>query len=276
MELTNRYSETSARDKNRDEYNQSADAYERWCASNILMQKYCYYSTLKEIENEGIRGKTFLEVGCGPCPIGKQLAKKGAKKIYGLDISSEMIETARQNLTDLNLIDKFELVCFDIFDDKFTLPEKVDCVVLSYTMTTFINSYEMLSKLLSQCSKVVKDNGFMLIADFEWVAMPKDNWWAGMYTKSAVNGKPPKEFEVFHFMMDLAPETVYEIFHIPSYLMIKAGLEAGFQIVEHKMQYPDPSVKDNPVVKRYVDECTPTDYLIKFKFQDIRSFASKL
>jgi len=167
MELTNRYSETSARDKNRDEYNQSADAYERWCASNILMQKYCYYSTLKEIENEGIRGKTFLEVGCGPCPIGKQLAKKGAKKIYGLDISSEMIETARQNLTDLNLIDKFELVCFDIFDDKFTLPEKVDCVVLSYTMTTFINSYEMLSKLLSQCSKVVKDNGFMLIADFE-------------------------------------------------------------------------------------------------------------
>jgi 2-polyprenyl-3-methyl-5-hydroxy-6-metoxy-1,4-benzoquinol methylase len=36
---------------------------------------------------EGIEGKTFLEVGCGPCPIGQQLAKKGAKKIIGLDIS---------------------------------------------------------------------------------------------------------------------------------------------------------------------------------------------
>jgi ubiquinone/menaquinone biosynthesis C-methylase UbiE len=46
-----------------------------------------YYSTINEIEKEGIEGKTFLEVGCGPCPIGKLLANKGAKKIIGLDIS---------------------------------------------------------------------------------------------------------------------------------------------------------------------------------------------
>jgi len=25
---------------------------------------------MKELEKEGIEGKTFLEVGCGPCPIG--------------------------------------------------------------------------------------------------------------------------------------------------------------------------------------------------------------
>ena len=74
---------------------------------------------IAEMEKEGIEGKTFLEVGCGPCPIGQQLAKKGAKKIYGLDISSEMIEAARKHLTDLKIIDKFELVCFDIFDENF-------------------------------------------------------------------------------------------------------------------------------------------------------------
>jgi hypothetical protein len=34
------------------------------------MQKYCYYSTFSEIEKHGIVGKTFLEIGCGPCPIG--------------------------------------------------------------------------------------------------------------------------------------------------------------------------------------------------------------
>jgi len=84
----------SARDKNIEEYNQTADAYDQWCQKNILMQKYCYYSTFKEMENEGIEGKTFLEVGCGPCPIGQKLAKLGAKKIYGLDISSEMIDAA--------------------------------------------------------------------------------------------------------------------------------------------------------------------------------------
>ena len=52
------------------------------------------------MEREGIEGKTFLEVGCGQCPIGQQLAKKGAKKIYGLDISEEMIQLARKELTD--------------------------------------------------------------------------------------------------------------------------------------------------------------------------------
>jgi len=48
----------------------------------------------------------------------------------------------------MNIMDKFELICSDIFEESFKLPEKVDCVVLSYTITTFINSYEMLSKLL--------------------------------------------------------------------------------------------------------------------------------
>ena len=64
-----------------------------------------------------------------------------------------MIEAAKTNLTQMGIIDKFELVCSDIFDNKFALPEKVDCVILSYTITTFINSYEMLAKILSQCSK---------------------------------------------------------------------------------------------------------------------------
>jgi len=100
------------------------------------------------------------------------------------------------------------------------------------------------------------------------VAQPQDNWWAGCYTR-APNNTPPKEFGVFHFVMDEAPEMTYEIFHIPNYVMIKAGLEAGFKVVEHKMMYPDPSVKDNPVIRRYIEECKASDYIAKFKFQKL-------
>ena len=89
-----------------------------------------------------------MEVGCGPCPIGQKLAKLGAKKIYGLDISSIMIETSRKNLTQMGLIDKFELVCADIFDENFKLPENVDGVIISYVLTTFINNYESLVKII--------------------------------------------------------------------------------------------------------------------------------
>ena len=64
------YSNEEARDKNKDEYNLTADNYDKWCSDNVLMQNICYYTTFKEMEIEGIEGKTFLEVGCGPCPIG--------------------------------------------------------------------------------------------------------------------------------------------------------------------------------------------------------------
>lgn len=63
------------------------------------MQNYCYFSTINELQKEGIEGKTFLEVGCGPCPIGERLAKLGAKKIIWLDISSEMIKNTKEDLT---------------------------------------------------------------------------------------------------------------------------------------------------------------------------------
>ena len=87
-----------------------------------------------------------------------------------------------------------------------------------------------------------------------------------MYTKPVVEDSPPKEFEVFNFFIQQAPDSPFEIFHIPNSTMIKAGLEAGFKVVEHKLQYPDPEVKDDKVIRRYIEECHPNDYLIKLRF----------
>ena len=70
MQDINLITPEKARDKNRDEYNNTAAAYDQWQASNVLMQNLCYYSTFNELAKDGIEGKTFLEVGCGPCPIG--------------------------------------------------------------------------------------------------------------------------------------------------------------------------------------------------------------
>ena len=49
-----------------------------------------------------------------------------------------MIEVSKNSLTEMGLIDKFELVCADILDENFILDEKVDCVVLSYTISAFV------------------------------------------------------------------------------------------------------------------------------------------
>ena len=91
-------------------------------------------------------------------------------------------------------------------------------MVLSYTLSTFINKYDMLAQILSQCKKCVKDDGYLFVADFYWVDHGGYDFWGGMCTKPKGDG-PPKEFETFEFFIDTAPESPFEIFHIPHYLM---------------------------------------------------------
>ena len=83
----NEFSQSEAASKNRDEYNLTATSYNTWCEQNVVMQKFCYHSCINELKIEGIKGKVFAEIACGPCPIGKALAINGAKKVYGIDIS---------------------------------------------------------------------------------------------------------------------------------------------------------------------------------------------
>jgi len=70
-------------------------------------------------------------------------------------------------------------------------------------------------------------------------------------------------------MIEHSPETKYEIFHIPSHLMFKAGAAAGFNTINHKVQYPDPEYTNDPVVRRYLNECNPSDYLMHFRREKI-------
>ena len=212
-------SENYAREKNKEEYNKSAEAYEKWCDSNILMQKYCYHSLINEITKYGIEGKTFAEVCCGPCPIGQQLAKAGASKIYGLDISEEMISNAKTKLESLGILEKFEMLQCDVFDKNFKLTELVDVAVISYGITAFINSETILCEILSQCKKMLKPNGYLIISDFSYVNIPKRDFFFGMYTTSEKN-EEPKEFSEFNFIIDEAPDFNYKIYNIPSYRMM--------------------------------------------------------
>ena len=231
----------------------------------MLMQRLSYYSTFNELMKDGIEGKTYLEVGCGPCPIGRQLAQQGAKKIYGLDISSEMIANAKESLTAEGLIDKFELICADVFDESFALPEKVDCVVLSYTVSTFINKFDMLQSIISQCKNQLKPDGCLFITEFSYVNQPCDNFLYGMFTETNVKGVEPQPFETFKFIIDRAPDQPFEIFNIPAYVMMHAGMSAGFKAIDYKLQYPHPDYADNEVMRKYIDECKATDYVMRMK-----------
>ena len=228
------------------------------------MQNYCYYSTAAELEANGIEGKTVMEIGCGPCPIGQRIAAK-AKKIYGVDISSEMIEASKKGLTKLGIADKFELLVADILDESFVAPEKVDVAVLSYVYSTFIDSYEKLCTLLKRCKESLKPGGYVLLVDFEFVPIPQENFWLGMYTTFEGEGSRPKAFETFKFYQDRSPTMAYDIFHVPAELIFKASVEVGLTRVEHKLQYAAESIAQDPRFLRYINECKPHDYIFKLQ-----------
>lgn len=251
------------------EYELTEDAYNDWCQSSIIMNRYAYYSIFKEIEKEGLQGKTFLEVGCGPCPIGVMLAKNGAKKIIGLDLSPEMLESVRKHLTKLQLIDKFELICSDILDEDFALDEKVDCVIFSYMLTTFVMNEELLSRILKICRKQMKPDGFMVIADFSYCRIDKEDLQGSMYTETVVEDQPPSLFEPFNFMIDKAPGEPFRTYNIPSYMMFSAGYKAGFNLIECGPQYPDPAVSNDPMIRKYIDVCKPHDYILKLRVKEV-------
>ena len=69
--------------------------------------------------------------------------------------------------------------------------------------------------------------------DFAYLDMPKDDFWGGMYTKM-VKDVPPKEFEIFNFFIDSAPDHPFEIFNIPPYLIFNAANDAGFEQTVYK------------------------------------------
>lgn len=164
-------------------------------------------------------------------------------------------------MTDEGLIDKFELICADIYDHNFDLENKVDCVVLCNTLSTFISNFDMLTSLFSKCKKLIKDDGRVLVSDFSYFDIPKENdFWAGMATELFQEGKEPGEFDTFKFIMSNSPDTFYTIFNIPSETMFRAAKVSGMKEINYCKAEADPNYKDTSVFKRYLP--TATDYII--------------
>lgn len=58
------------------------------------------------LDEEGLTGKTLVELGCGPGGFSVECLKKGASSSVGIDLSPKMIETANELATSLNLQDR--------------------------------------------------------------------------------------------------------------------------------------------------------------------------
>lgn len=105
-------------------WNNEADAFQRiythrksnlsnWLDS--VFRKDMYERFVFTIKNcEPIRDRTFLDVGCGNGLYSFELARKGARRVLGLDISEVMIGLCKAASEQENLSDRTEFVQTDL------------------------------------------------------------------------------------------------------------------------------------------------------------------
>jgi ubiquinone/menaquinone biosynthesis C-methylase UbiE len=114
-------------------------------------------------------GEEVLEIGFGTGQILKQTAILVGEtgKIYGIDISSGMLEVAEKRLSGADLMDRVELICGD--SSKIPYEDSMfDAVFISFTLELF-DSPEI-PIVLNEIKRVLKPKG-----RFAVVSLSKDS-----------------------------------------------------------------------------------------------------
>ncbi len=108
-------------------------------------------------------GETVLEIGFGPGHCMRRLAESVGRtgKVYGVDISSGMLEVTRRRLDKARLIDRVELYCCDAsslpYDDN-----TFDAAFMSFTLELF--DTPEIPRLLEEVKRVLKPRGRIGVA----------------------------------------------------------------------------------------------------------------
>lgn len=111
---------------------------------------------IKELPS--IKNPVCLDLACGTGDITFKLAQKFTTgKIYGLDITPEMIKNAQQ----LNIFENIEFVCQDICDTNFA-DNSFDIITGSYALRNAPD----LKKALTEINRILKTGGTFAVLDF--------------------------------------------------------------------------------------------------------------
>jgi len=104
-----------------------------------------------------VKGKTILDLGCGAGGNAKKLAQLGAKRVLGIDISTKMIEKAKEENNNPNI--NYKVMSMNDIDK---IDEKFDLVVSSLAIH-YIENYDGLCKkvynLLNPFGKFIFSHG---------------------------------------------------------------------------------------------------------------------
>lgn len=116
-----------------------------------------YSARPRIIERSGdVENKDILDLGCGEGYVSRLLLEKGAKSIYGIDISTQMIRVANEIKENLGL-KNVNFDCHDVNDFLTNHTEKYDLVIAVF-LFNYIDTASM-SHVIKNVYDLLNDNG---------------------------------------------------------------------------------------------------------------------
>jgi SAM-dependent methyltransferase len=115
---------------------------------NKLLRKPLYRRYRLTFENCGdLTGATVLDIGCGTGRYSIECAKRGAKKVMGIDFAPQMIEFSKNIAKQMNVHNTCEFICADFLNYPF---ENSFDIVLALGLFDYIKDPAPLFKKVAQ------------------------------------------------------------------------------------------------------------------------------